>query len=80
MKKFMNKAENYVDEMLQGILVGNPDDLRITDDDIRCIVRKNAGEKKKVALAWPPAAIYGICRPGDVGRLLSGGCFSISEC
>ena len=38
MKKIMNDAVNFVDEMLEGILAAHPDELTITNDDLRCLV------------------------------------------
>ncbi len=46
MKKIMNKAENFVDEMLEGILAAHPKELKITNDDLRCIVSANKTDKK----------------------------------
>ena len=51
MKKFLNKPENFVDEMIEGIIAAHPDQLSYVENDLRCIVK--AGEKKqgKVGLA-----------------------------
>lgn len=49
MKKFMNKPEEFVDDMLQGILAAHPDKLDYAAGDLRCIIKKNH-DKKKVAL------------------------------
>lgn len=45
MKKFLNKPEDFVDEMIQGIVAAHPDKLTYVENDLRCIVK--AGEKKK---------------------------------
>ncbi|MCC5930279.1 MAG: dihydroxyacetone kinase subunit DhaK [Cyclobacteriaceae bacterium] len=41
MKKIMNKAEDFVDEMIEGILAANPGELATVADDLRCVVNKN---------------------------------------
>lgn len=41
MKKIMNKAENFVDEMIEGILNAHPGELTTVADDLRCVVNKN---------------------------------------
>lgn len=41
MKKVMNKAENFVDEMIEGILAAHPGELTIVAGDLRCMVNKN---------------------------------------
>jgi len=46
MKKIMNSAENFVPEMLEGILLAHPDQLRCVDDDLHCIVKTNIKENK----------------------------------
>lgn len=37
----MNKAENFVDEMIEGILAAHPGELATVADDLRCVVNKN---------------------------------------
>jgi len=39
MKKFLNKPERFVDEMIEGILAAHPDKLTIADNDLRCVIR-----------------------------------------
>ena len=50
MKKFLNRAEDFVDEMLDGIYAAHPRELRYVADDRRCLVAK-VQVKGKVALA-----------------------------
>ena len=38
MQRLLNKPENYVDEMLKGVLAAHPDKVKIVNDDIRCYV------------------------------------------
>jgi len=40
MKKFLNQAENFVDEMLDGIYAAHPNQLGCVADDRRCLVAK----------------------------------------
>jgi dihydroxyacetone kinase-like protein len=51
MKKIINCPENFVNEMLDGIFLAHGDKLTFVNNDKRCIVKINAGTKKKVALA-----------------------------
>ena len=39
MKKFLNRAEDFVDEMLDGIYAAHPEQLSFVADDRRCLVR-----------------------------------------
>ena len=41
MKKIINKPENYVDEMLEGLYAAHPDYITYTADDLRCLVTSN---------------------------------------
>ncbi len=38
MQRLLNKPENYVDEMLKGVLAAHPDKVKIINDDLRCYV------------------------------------------
>lgn len=38
MKKFLNRPEDFVDEMIQGIMAAHPGELRYVNDDLRCVV------------------------------------------
>lgn len=51
MKKFINNPENYVDEMIQGILYAHSDKLKCVNDDLRCLTRSYKVRKGKVAIA-----------------------------
>lgn len=50
MKKFLNRAEDFVDEMLDGIYAAHPRQLGFVADDRRCLVA-NARVEGKVGLA-----------------------------
>lgn len=50
MKKLINKPENYVNEMIEGILYAHPDQLKCIHHDLRCMVRADAENKEKVGI------------------------------
>lgn len=58
MKKIINNPENYLQEMLEGIYIANPNDLTYVNDDFQCLVTK----KKK-------AGKVGIATGGGSGHL-----------
>jgi dihydroxyacetone kinase-like protein len=58
MKKFLNRPERFVDEMLEGILAAHPDKLRSAAGDLRCIVT-----------ARPRPGKVGIATGGGSGHL-----------
>lgn len=74
MKKFLNKPEMFVDEMLEGILAAHPDQLKNVADDLRCIVRADAPVKDKVALATGGGSGHLPLFLGYVGKGLLDGC------
>jgi phosphoenolpyruvate---glycerone phosphotransferase subunit DhaK len=49
MKKFLNKVENFVDDMLEGIYAAHPSKLKFVADDPRCLVSASS-HKGKVGL------------------------------
>lgn len=46
MKKIINKPENYVNEMLEGIYIAHPDLVTYTANDLRCYVKVNKKDGK----------------------------------
>ena len=48
MKKFINKAEDFVEDMLEGIYAAHPQELAFVNGDLRCLVRKDAPKAGKV--------------------------------
>jgi len=46
MKKFINKPENFVDEMIEGIVCAHPTKLEYINNDPRCLVKKDRSKKK----------------------------------
>ena len=50
MKKIINTPEAFVDEMIEGILLAHPDQLRTPGDDPRVLVRADAGTGGRVGI------------------------------
>ena len=50
MKKFLNRAEDFVDEMIKGIVAAHPKQLTLVNDDLRSLVTANV-KKGKVGIA-----------------------------
>jgi len=46
MKKVINKPENYVNEMLEGLYVAHSDLITYTNDDLRCLISANKVQGK----------------------------------
>ena len=74
MKKFMNKPEKFVDEMLEGILLAYPRQLDHAGHDLRCIIKKTAGNKKKVGLVSGGGSGHLPVFMGYVGEGMLDGC------
>jgi phosphoenolpyruvate---glycerone phosphotransferase subunit DhaK len=74
MKKFLNKPENFVDEMVEGILAAHPDRLKGVPGEPRAIVRTDAPVKGKVALATGGGSGHLPLFLGYVGAGLLDGC------
>lgn len=73
MKKILNNPENFVTEMLDGLLKAHPDQLAYTQD-IHCIVRADAPVKGKVALATGGGSGHLPVFLGYVGKGMLDGC------
>ena len=74
MKKFLNKPESFVDEMLQGILAAHPDQLKNVADDLRCIVRADAPKSGKVGISTGGGSGHLPLFLGYVGHGMLDGC------
>ncbi|MBC8176972.1 MAG: dihydroxyacetone kinase subunit DhaK [Deltaproteobacteria bacterium] len=74
MKKFLNKPENFVDEMVEGILAAHPDQLAIVENDLRCIVKAGEKKKGKVGLATGGGSGHLPLFLGYVGQGMLDGC------
>ncbi len=46
MKKIINKPENFIPEMLEGIYAAHSDDLQCVNNDLHCLVTKLKKEGK----------------------------------
>ena len=82
MKKIINKPENYVDEMLEGLYAAHPDYITYTADDLRCLVTSNkvAGKVGIVTGGFRTFAIIpGICRKRYAGWLLCRRCVPVTK-
>ncbi len=73
MKKIINRPEDYVNEMLEGLYVAHPDLITYTNDDLRCLVtaRKKPG---KVGIATGGGSGHQPLFLGYVGEGMLDGC------
>ncbi|HEY9594114.1 MAG TPA: dihydroxyacetone kinase subunit DhaK, partial [Spirochaetia bacterium] len=74
MKKFINDPKQFVDEMLDGILLAHPDQLTYTAGDKRCIVRAGSPRKGKVGIATGGGSGHLPLFLGYVGQGMLDGC------
>ncbi|MCK9598363.1 MAG: dihydroxyacetone kinase subunit DhaK [Sphaerochaeta sp.] len=73
MKKILNKPENYVNEMLEGLYIAHPDLITYTNNDVRCLVTANKKEGK-VGIATGGGSGHLPLFLGYVGRGMLDGC------
>ncbi len=73
MKKFLNKPEKFVDEMLQGIYAAHPDKVKYVNDDLRCFVNVNS-KKGKVGIVTGGGSGHLPLFLGYVGNSMLDGC------
>jgi dihydroxyacetone kinase-like protein len=73
MKKFINRPESFVDEMLEGILAAHPDALASAAGDLRCIVTARP-KKGKVGIVTGGGSGHLPLFLGYVGDGLLDGC------
>jgi len=74
MKKFINEPKNFVDEMLEGILLAHPDQLAFAAGDRRCIIRAGSPRKGKVGIATGGGSGHLPLFLGYVGQGMLDGC------
>ena len=74
MKKFLNKPEDFVDDMIKGIIAAHPDQLTYVENDLRCIVKSGEKKKGKVGLATGGGSGHLPLFLGYVGEGLLDGC------
>ena len=70
----MNDPVHFVDEMLNGILIAHPNQLRTTGGDLRSVVKTGPGIKNKVGLATGGGSGHLPLFLGYVGDGLLDGC------
>ncbi|MFH5821204.1 dihydroxyacetone kinase subunit DhaK [Georgenia sp. AZ-5] len=73
MKKIINKPENFVDEMIEGILLAHPDKVKTPGDDRRILVRADAPVAGKVGIVTGGGSGHLPLFKGYVGRGLASG-------
>jgi phosphoenolpyruvate---glycerone phosphotransferase subunit DhaK len=74
MKKFMNNAPAFVDEMLEGIYAAHPDKLHFVANDLRCMVKAGNKIKGKVGIATGGGSGHLPLFLGYIGDGLLDGC------
>jgi dihydroxyacetone kinase-like protein len=74
MKKFLNKPQDFVDEMIKGIIAAHPEQLTYVENDLRCIVKSGEKKKGKVGLATGGGSGHLPLFLGYVGAGLLDGC------
>jgi dihydroxyacetone kinase-like protein len=74
MKKFLNKPEDFVDEMIKGIIAAHPDQMTYVENDLRCVVKSGEQKKGKVGLATGGGSGHLPLFLGYVGEGLLDGC------
>lgn len=73
MKKLINRPEDFVDEMLDGLVKAHPDQVALADDP-RALVRADAPVQGKVAIATGGGSGHLPVFLGYVGKGLLDGC------
>lgn len=73
MKKIINKPENYVQEMLEGLYIAHPDLITYTGEDVHCLVSANKKEGK-VGIATGGGSGHLPLFLGYVGKGMLDGC------
>ncbi|MEM6283517.1 MAG: dihydroxyacetone kinase subunit DhaK [Chloroflexota bacterium] len=74
MKKILNDPENYVPEMLEGLLAAHPDRLKKAGDELYGIVRADAPTTGKVAIITGGGSGHLPVFLGYVGKGMLDGC------
>ncbi len=74
MKKFMNRPEDFVDEMIQGLIAAHPTRIVSVANDLRCIVKAGSPRKGKVGLSTGGGSGHLPLFVGYVGDGMLDGC------
>jgi len=73
MKKILNDPENFVDEMLEGLLMAHPDKLKAVEGNMRALVRADAPMAGKVGIVTGGGSGHLPVFLGYVGKGLASG-------
>lgn len=73
MKKIINRPEDFVDEMIEGILLAHPDMVKTPGDDPRILVRADAPVAGKVGIVTGGGSGHLPLFKGYVGKGLASG-------
>jgi phosphoenolpyruvate---glycerone phosphotransferase subunit DhaK len=73
MKKFLNRPEDFVDEMIAGIMAAHPDALTYVNDDLRCVTTAKS-RPGKVGLSTGGGSGHLPLFLGYVGEGMLDGC------
>jgi dihydroxyacetone kinase-like protein len=73
MKKILNKPDHFVDEMVEGILLAHPSQLRTPGEDLRIMVRADAPVTDKVGIITGGGSGHLPLFKGYVGKGLCDG-------
>lgn len=74
MKKFLNKPESFVDEMIQGIVSAHPSQVAHAAEELRCLVKAGPVRAGKVGLATGGGSGHLPLFLGYVGQGMLDGC------
>jgi dihydroxyacetone kinase/dihydroxyacetone kinase-like protein len=73
MRKIINTAEKFVDEMIEGLLLAHPDKIRLAQTDSRVLVRADAPVQGKVGIVTGGGSGHLPLFKGYVGKGLASG-------
>lgn len=73
MRKIINKPEDFVDEVVDGILLAHPQELRAASSDKRALVRGDAGRGSRVGIVTGGGSGHLPLFLGYVGKGLASG-------
>ncbi len=81
MQKLLNRPEDFVEEMLEGLLLANPERLRALDEEPRAVVGLEVQQAPRVAIATGGGSghlplFVGYVRPGFVDGCCVGNLFA----
>ena len=74
MKKIINEPENFVKEMIEGIVAAHSDKIQLLNDDIRVLVRKDNPKRNKVGIVTAGGSGHLPTFLGYVGEGMLDGC------